>query len=78
MCCYDHYKELGTKAFCMLRLAKCGLYTHLDDVSEVVLGNSWFRTVKTVVVKDRARFECIVQVKQNHSLYPKEIIIYVL
>ena len=79
---HKHFEKLGATASCGLRLAEGGSHkdadSPTDDVKEIVLGDSWFGSVKAAVAQAQAGFDCILQIKQNHSLYPKKQITEIL
>jgi hypothetical protein len=66
--------SLGATAGCTLRLAEETIGE--DDENQVhgVRGDAWFGSVKTASELAIRGSECVLQVKQYHSLYPKEFI----
>ena len=68
----EHFKELGATASCSLRAAKAVTRRKGTRPEELIIGNSWFGSVKAAVAQSKAGFECIFQVKTNHSLFPKK------
>ena len=76
---HKHFREIGATASCALRLAEGGSHKKPSDkVVEIVLGDSWFGSVKAAVAHAQGGFDCIFQIKQNHSLYPKQYITDIL
>ena len=73
---YKHYDSLGATGSCALRLVEGGSHMQVDksqdNVKEIVLGDSWFGSVKAAVAHAQKGFDCIFQIKQNHSLFPKK------
>ena len=68
----EYFSEIGATASCGLRAAKACSHKTGEGPEELVLGDSWFGSVKAAVAQAQAGFECTFQVKQNHSLYPKK------
>lgn len=69
-----HFKDLEATASCTVRLSEGASHKHVDDAQEVVLGDSWFSSVKAAVALTQHVYEAILQVKQNHGLHPKDTI----
>ena len=67
-----YQQELGATAACGLRLSEGVTRRTGSDPVELVLGDSWFGSVKASVAQSKAGFECCFQVKQNHALFPKQ------
>ena len=68
----EFFSEIGATASCGLRAAKaCSHKTGMES-EELVIGDSWFGSVKAAVAQAQAGFQCVFQVKQNHALYPKK------
>lgn len=70
----EHFEELGATASCSLRRASKALTRRKEGEQpiELVLGDSWFGSVKAAVAQAKAGFECIFQIKTNHALFPKK------
>ena len=69
----EHFEELGATASCSLRASTAVTQRKEDEAPvELVLGDSWFGSVKAAVAQAKAGFECIFQIKTNHSLFPKK------
>ena len=69
----EHFKELGATASCSLRASLAVTRrTGTTRPEELIIGDSWFGSVKAAVAQGKAGFECIFQVKTNHSLFPKK------
>ena len=75
---HKYFKDLGATASCTVRIAEGTSHKNVDNVQEVVLGDSWFGSVKAAVGLAQEGFEAILQVKQNHGLYPKNVITDIL
>ena len=75
---HKYFKDIGATASCTVRVAEGSSHKHVDNIQEVVLGDSWFGSVKAAVGLAQEGFECILQVKQNHGLYPKNLITEIL
>jgi hypothetical protein len=64
-------KSLGTK----FKSSACPITGVLRFLEiQRVRGDAWFGSVKTASELAIQGFECVLQVKQHHSLYPKEFI----
>ena len=67
-----YFSELGATAPCALRISKAITRCQEGKLpQELVLADSWFRSVKAAVAQAKAGFECIFQIKTNHSQFPK-------
>ena len=79
---HKYYGSLGATGSCSLRLAEGGSHMQVDNpqdnVKEIVLGDSWFGSVRAAVAHAQKGFDCIFQIKQNHSLFPKKQIAEIL
>ena len=75
---HKHFKDLGATASCTVRVAEGSSHKYVDHIQEVVLGDSWFGSVKAAVGLAQEGFEYILQVKQNHGLCPKNLITEIL
>ena len=73
-----YFSELGATASCLLRVAEGVTHKRGTQPEEIVLGDSWFGSVKAAVAQSQAGFECVLQVKQNFALFPKKVIENVL
>ena len=79
-----HHEELGATAACTLRIAEGVTQNKPNEMGptgrakEIIIGDSWFGSVKAAVALRRAGFECVLQVKTNHALFPKKQIEEVL
>jgi hypothetical protein len=61
-------KDLGTTAGCTVRLMEvCSTYIGIK-------GDAWFGSLTAVSELALCLFEAVMQVKQNHGLYPKKVI----
>jgi hypothetical protein len=68
---------LGGTAACTVRLAQATSQSYVDNRTELVMGDSWFGSVKSVISTKKLcqdPKECIFQVKTAHSLFPKAFI----
>ena len=61
-------KELGTTAGCTVRLMEA------CTKSIGIKGDTWFGSITAVSELALRGFEAVMQVKQNHGLYPKKVI----
>ena len=75
---HDFFKELGATASCTVRVAKGSSHKSIDNVPEIVVADSWFGSVKAAKSLAQNGFETILQVKQNHGLFPKDKITKIL
>ena len=79
---HKYFDKIGATASCALRAAEGGSHKEADKTSdhvrEIVLADSWFGSVTAAVAIAQAGFDCILQIKQNHSLYPKKQITEIL
>ena len=69
-----YFNELGATASCLLRAAQavtCRLGIN-NKPNEIAMGDSWFGLAMAAVALTKKGFECIFQVKNNHSLFPKK------
>ena len=66
-----YFTELGATAFCGLRASEYLTCKSGQDPEELVLGDSWFGSVKVSVAQSQAGFECCFQVKTNTTLFSK-------
>jgi hypothetical protein len=69
-----YYSLIGATAGCTLRLAKETIAEDDESERHGVCGDTWFGSVKTASELATRRFECMLQVKQYHALYPKDFI----
>ena len=67
-----YFSHLGATASCTLRIAEGVTDKTADKPSEIVLGDSWFGSVKAASALSEAGFESILQIKTNHALFPKK------
>ena len=75
---HKYFRDIGATASCTLRIAEGVSHKHIDCLQEVVLGDSWFGSVKAAGALANEGFECILQIKQNHAQYPKQAITDIL
>ena len=67
-----YFSELGATALCALRISKAITRRQEGELpQELALVDSWFGSVKASVAQAKAGFECIFQIKTNHSQFPK-------
>ena len=71
---HKYFKELGAIASATAPLAEGTTHKDVDQVPEVKVGDFSFGSVKSAVALAQHGFECILQVKQNHCFYPKNVI----
>ena len=64
--------EYGATTGCTLRCAEGVSRRTGNEPEEIVTGDSWFGSVKAAAALKQKKFECILQVKQNSSLFPKK------
>jgi hypothetical protein len=70
-------KQLGGTTACTVRMAQGTCQTSIDQSVEVVSGDSWFGSVKSVLnIKKHCMYqkESVFSVKTAHSLFPKSFI----
>ena len=60
---HKYFKEYGATASCTLRIAEGMSHKHIDGLQEMVLGDSWFGSVRAAGALAREGFECILQIK---------------
>ena len=65
--------ELGGTTACCLRLADESKFPD-DEGPEGFKGDAWFGSVKAASMAAAKGFRCILQVKGNKALYPKDYI----
>jgi hypothetical protein len=68
---------LGGTAACTVRLVQATSQSYVDNRTELVMGDSWFSLVKSVISTKKLcqdPKECIFQVKTAYSLFPKAFI----
>ena len=77
-----YHKELGATAACTVRLAQGITTCTSSDTSStprgIILADLWFGSVRASLALLEAGFESILQIKQNHGLFPKKQIEEVL
>ena len=66
-------RELGATAACTVHLIEL---CHQAQYSpkDLVIGDAWFRSVKTATELAKRDSASFLQVKMNHKLFPKEYI----
>ena len=67
-----YLSELGATASCALRASELCTCRRGGSPEELVIGDSWFGSVKASVAQANAGFECCFQVKTNSALFPKK------
>ena len=68
-----HFEKLGATASCTLRAAENLTRRFEGDMpEELLIGDSWFGSVKAAVSQVQAGMECCLQVKTNSALFPKK------
>ncbi len=65
---------IGATAGCTLRLTEETIAEDYENERHVVHGDAWFGSIKTASELAIQGFECMLQVKQYHALYPKDFI----
>jgi hypothetical protein len=69
-------KELGRTTACAVRMSQGTCQTFIDQKVEVVSGDSWFSSVKSVVIIKKHcthQKELFFSVKTAHSFFPKNL-----
>jgi hypothetical protein len=64
--------EMGATAACTCRIAESVCQTHYDGTREIIMGDSWFGSVKTATEISKRGKDGIFQVKIAKRLFPKE------
>ena len=64
--------EMGATAACTCRMAESVCQTDYDGIREIIMGDSWFGSVKTASEMSKRGKEGIFQVKIAKRLFPKE------
>ena len=66
--------EVGATAGCTLRLLLDTIPQEEKSSSYGIRGNAWFGRIKTANAVEIRGHEAVLQIKQCHSLFPKEFI----
>ena len=69
----EYNNETGKTAGVMLRLLKLTSRVQTSSV-QGVKGDAWFGSVRNALALKSKGYECILQIKQNHWLFPKQFV----